>query len=312
MTRLDSGLILCGLNKFKSRLSQSIGESEVISGSDFVPISATGGTVTDVTIDGRLYRVHDFTSSDDFVVTDLGSEGGAARALAVGAGASGAHSRNDGAGCGAGGEVIEQDVTLTIGTHAIVIGAGGAAVTGSNTNGNSGSNTTGLGLDANGGGYGGAYNTAGGNAVNGGGAGSGAGTGLNPPGGTGTRNGGNGYGNASSPNRAAGGSAGAATAGGNASIKTGGTGGDGKESSIDGISRYYGAGVSGYAYTQGGGIIPPAPLGGVQGVTWLATPNAGTDGLGNGGGAYSGGSDAVLSGKGASGRFIVRYPLEAA
>lgn len=44
----------------------------------FTPIQATGGTITDVTINGRLYKQHAFTgnSNYDFTVTSLGSTNG--------------------------------------------------------------------------------------------------------------------------------------------------------------------------------------------------------------------------------------------
>lgn len=284
--------------------------------SAFAPISATGGTITDVEIGGQLYRVHTLLSSGDFVVTDLGSDGGAARALAVGAGASGGFSTgtNNLPGSGAGGEVIEQDVVLTVGTHAVVIGAGGASVT-TNATGLDGSDTTGLGLTAHGGSMGGGFSGPGGSGTNGGGGGSNSAGGDNPAGGVGTRNGGNGWAALYAGGNASGGGAGAETAGGNAtgtgSTAQGGKGGDGKESSIDGTSRRYGAGAGGLAaHPALGGVVGAAGLGGVPGVFRDTQGNDGTDGLGNGGtGATRNG---IRSGKGGSGRFIVRYPLEAA
>jgi hypothetical protein len=276
----------------------------------YTPITATGGTVTDVSIAGRLWRVHDFTSSGDLVITDLGSNPEEARALLVAAGASGGCGNSDvdaGSGGGAGGEVKEFTPTLTVDTFPIVIGAGGAAVTGTAAFGLAGSDSTAFGQNCDGGGYGGYYLANGGAAVNGGGGGgSRTFTGASKAGGTGTRAGGAGRGDTTTAaNRSGGGGAGAGTAGGNGAVGVGGAGGDGVQSSINGTATYYGAGAGGMGATPGA-----AGLGGVAGVTTADAANDGTDGLGNGGSGVT--KSGASSGKGGKGRFIFAHPLEAA
>jgi hypothetical protein len=105
---------------------------------------ATGGTLT--TVDG--YRIHSFTSSGDFVV----SIAGVVEYLVIGGG--GAGGWDHGGGGGAGG-YISGSKHVSVGTHAIVIGAGGTGQSG----GGDGNNTTALGLTALGGGGGGSRNT---------------------------------------------------------------------------------------------------------------------------------------------------------
>jgi hypothetical protein len=105
---------------------------------------ATGGTLT--TVDG--YRIHSFTSSGDFVV----SIAGVVEYLVIGGG--GAGGWDHGGGGGAGG-YISGSKHISVGTHAIVIGAGGTGQSG----GGDGNNTTALGLTALGGGGGGSRNT---------------------------------------------------------------------------------------------------------------------------------------------------------
>ena len=51
----------------------------------FTPVSATGGTTTDVTVGGTDYRIHEFTSDGTFTVT----AGGDVDILLVGGGGSG-------------------------------------------------------------------------------------------------------------------------------------------------------------------------------------------------------------------------------
>jgi len=276
-------------------------------GSAFVPLSATGGTITDTTIGGRAWRYHTFSSSADFVVSSLGTDSDVSY-LAVGSGASGAH--NDtrvGMGGGAGGMVRSGTFTPEVTTYPIVVGAPGAGVTG-NSAGNAGGDVTGLGVTAEGGSGGGGYFIDAGSGVNGGGGGCTLTTGSNPAGGTGTNfNGGSGYGNSNSALIAGGGGAGAGGVGGDASNSTGGPGGPGVASSITGTSVVYGAGAGGCAITGGA-----APSGGVAGVAFNVAPNAGTDGRGNGGSGASGTGAGATSGAGGKGVFIIGYWMEAA
>ena len=277
-------------------------------GSSFTPISATGGTITDTTIGGRAWRYHTFTASGNFVVSNAGSDG-QVEYLIVGGGASGAHhDARVGMGGGAGGMVRSGTFTPVVNTtYGIVIGAGGAGVSGA-TSGMAGSNTTAFGVTAEGGSGGGGYFTNPGNGVNGGGGGCTVTTGNNPAGGTGTNfAGGTGFGNSNSFFIAGGGGAGAGGPGGSAAYGLGGAGGLGVASTITGASVIYGAGAGGCAATGGS-----APTGGVAGVGFDIAPNAGTNGRGNGGSGAAGTGAGVASGAGGTGVFIVGYWTAAA
>ena len=94
------------------------------------PVVATGGTETTETIAGQQYKIHTFTSSGTFSVTQEGSidfllaAGGGGGRDGGGAG--------QGGGGGAGGVNFVNDVLIENGTYNVVIGGGGAA----NANGN--------------------------------------------------------------------------------------------------------------------------------------------------------------------------------
>jgi hypothetical protein len=82
-------------------------------------VSASGGTVTDITVDGVDYKVHTFTASGDFSVTATSGGPLSVEFLAVAGGGSGAR-----AGGGAGG-VLSSTSALNVGVYPIVVGAGG-------------------------------------------------------------------------------------------------------------------------------------------------------------------------------------------
>lgn len=97
----------------------------VIAATGFRPISATGGIVTEITVDGMPYRVHSFTSggSDSFVVSDVGETDGAVEYLVVGStGASGLSSTYAKGGGGGGGEVKTGSFTVTPQTYGVTVG----------------------------------------------------------------------------------------------------------------------------------------------------------------------------------------------
>lgn len=90
--------------------------------------SATGGTVTDIPNyagTGQTWRVHKFTANDTFTVTQ------AAQTFRVlvqaGGGGGGSSNNNRHGGGGSGGFGVDQSLTIPAGTHAITVGAGGAA-----------------------------------------------------------------------------------------------------------------------------------------------------------------------------------------
>lgn len=288
-----------------------------------VPISATGGTVTDVEIAGTLYRIHTFSTvgTDDFVVTDVGNIGSRVEYLVVAGGGGGANGNSgtnwSGGGGGAGGYrcsvdgentggglSAESPISVTVGTYPVVVGAGGSAtinvaspgsdstfhtVTSVGGGGAGGVTTTsesGFAFSATGGSTGGYYST----------------NTSTPTAGQGFK-GGAGAGSFSSND--SGGGGGAASVGSNASGGNGGAGGSGVQSSITGTAVYRaggGGGGRGGNGTPGSGGVGGGGAGSTTGAGESGTPNTGGGGGGGGSGASAGGSGIV----------IIRYPLEAA
>jgi hypothetical protein len=81
----------------------------------------TGGVVTDVEIDGEMYRIHTFTESGTFEVESGVSE---VDYLIVGGGGGGGNI-NDSGGGGAGGVIYSPASFINAGTYAITVGSGG-------------------------------------------------------------------------------------------------------------------------------------------------------------------------------------------
>ena len=79
---------------------------------------ATGGTIT---TDGD-YKIHTFTSDGTFTVTTLGEGDVSALVVAGGGGGTG----YAGGGGGAGGVLFEPQLTLTVTSYDVSVGAGGA------------------------------------------------------------------------------------------------------------------------------------------------------------------------------------------
>ena len=137
-----------------------------------VPISATGGTISDVNIDGLDFRIHAFTSTgtSSFEVVSLGTTDGEAEVLVVAGGGGGV---NHSGGGGAGGVVDVQNVKLSPQNYTITVGDGGpGGFRGDfNRNENNGDDSSAFGFVAIGGG-GGGHDTAekGGDGGSGGGA----------------------------------------------------------------------------------------------------------------------------------------------
>lgn len=135
-------------------LTRALTAPGVGGGAAFIPMSATGGTITDTTIGGRGWRYHTFNSSGTFTVSSIGTDPSVTY-LAVGSGASGGHGYYLGSGGGAGGMVRSGTTSPALGAYSIVVGSPGAAV--STNFGNTGGDVTGLGVTAEGGSGGGAY-----------------------------------------------------------------------------------------------------------------------------------------------------------
>ena len=237
---------------------------------------------------------------------------GTGRILVVGGGGGGG--ADCGGGGGAGGLIYLEDLTLSAGSIAVTVGAGGAAVNkANNTPGKDGSNSAitiaGTTYTAIGGGGGGCYP---GSAGRPGGSGGGGSCSKNPgesnqptpdvghKGGTSGGNLGGGGGGA--------GGVGGATNGNNA-----GAGGAGLPYDISGETKWYaaggGGGAQGGAYGEGGSGIGGR---GGKNAAGLYSGEAGTPGTGSGGGGAGGGTDSGQKGAaGGSGVVIVRYTIPA-
>lgn len=308
----------------------------IMFGGGFVPMLATGGTVSEFTDgDGVKWRVHIFNSSGALNVSRLGTLRGYVQRLVVGGGAGGG-SAGLGAGAGGGGGAgdhlgggdgtNEDDYAyLTVAAHAAVVGSGGAL----NTN---GGDSSFAGLTAIGGGAGGRYGSPatfhGRNGGSGGGAGQ-PGENMTANGGTDTGDGHPGGKCVIPPGKETGGGGGGGGAGGpgedaNGTVSpiNGGDGGLGKVSSITGtaVTRAAGGGGAGCNRSSESGTGNGEPgLGGSSiggnGAKWEHyAATAPVENTGSGGGGAAGGAaahPAYAGTPGAKGVVIVRYPLTA-
>jgi hypothetical protein len=312
-----------------------------------------GTKVVDVSGTTDHYVLHTFgpgtpwVFSDAFAVSNAGN--GQYRALLVGGGGSGGSvdgSGVAGGGGGAGGVLDKTNLTglpaLTVGSHAIVIGAGGPTNDADHTiglgsvSGNQGDDTTAFGLTAFGGGKGNANDASAGGPTSNGGSGGGQRGNQEDPhvppngvtlalitGGTGTVGQGHDGGDAARDPTATGGEnwgggGGGAGAPGHSGIKNGGTnvtggppnpipgGGDGKGG--DGIQSDI-TGTATY-YGGGGGAGNIQGFGGANGGLGGGgnggPVHSGTDGLGGGGGGGNAAGN-NNAGRGGHGQVIVRY-----
>ena len=237
--------------------------------------TATGGTIT---TDGN-YKIHTFTSSGTFAVTDA-AHGVMEYMLVAGGGAAGGSTGYcwSGGGGGAGGYIANTSFSVSAQNYSVVIGGGGSA--NNSGQGGAGGNSSFAGNTAIGGG-GGGYGSYPGGGGNGAGGGSGGGGGQ----GTTVTSGGSrvaGQGNVGSPSRTA--------AGGGYAV--GGGGG------VGGAGGYNTAGAGGVNDITGSSVTYAAGGGGPTGSA--ASPaNTGKGGDSNSCTPYAGGS----------GVFIVRYAV---
>ena len=261
-------------------------------------VSATGGTITTFSNVSGDYKVHTFTSSGTFTVT----AGGEVEYLIVAGGGGGGTSGGGGGGGGGGaGGLLTGISTLTATSYSIVVGNGGARVSGGQLQGKKGSNSSFNGLTSIGGGGGGAGNTGTNSQQSGGSAGGIGCTGsaVNSVDGSPTVGQGNDGGNASPGSVASGGGGGGAgSVGGDGDNTDGGDGGSGVESLITGTSVYYAGGGAGARDSST--VVSPGGLGG-GGDSF----QDGTDGLGGGGGA--GYASNKYGGAGGDGVVIIAY-----
>lgn len=287
---------------------------------------ASGGTVTEATVDGRLRRIHTFNSSGNFVLTEnllveylvIAGGGGAAGSFGGGGGAGGYRSSVPGELSGAN-SAAESRLQLSSGTYAVIVGGGGAGGNGglADPRGTNGSNSSFSSITSLGGGTSGSYRNfttyslgvAGGS---GGGGGSAEGA-TRYAGGAGTASqgfaGGQGWG---SNGYIAGGGGGAGAVGQDSIANSkAGDGGTGISSSINGTPTFRAGGGGGAAYNYQNSTIDGTGGNGGGGAgrsnIASATGISGTTNTGGGGGG--GGYISGVGGAGGSGVVIISYDL---
>jgi len=306
-----------------------------IKAEQFVPITATGGTISEANIGGINYRIHAFTStgSSTFNVSNIGTNG-LIDVLLVGGG--GAGSGDNGAGGGAGGLVFKEEYQVNATSYTLSVGAGGTVVNADTSPfiSNNGQNTTGFSLTALGGGAGGSGNssTRGKDGGSGGGEDGeqkdGEGFGIQP--GTNTNvtldlgnKGGPCSSLADGPGGGGGGAGAAAASSGGGNKNQAGNGGIGYD-----MSSYFTTNYGENGYFAGGGAggvgnaAGPPPVdwgnGGLGGggdhykngaSSYGGTPGLPNTGGGGGAGAYTG-STQVNAAAGGSGIVLIRYALQ--
>jgi hypothetical protein len=290
-----------------------------------IPIDASGGSISDITVGGQEYRVHSFTSTGNstFTVNSLGTSPLVDVLVVAGGGGGG----NDNAGGGgAGGCIFSEGVTVSAQSYTITVGAGGGAQSGEYPGlDGGGSSALGISCTGGGGGGGGSQGQNGRNGGSGGGCGgegqpNTVGSGISGQGFPGGREGAVGDGNGGGGG-GKGGPGGAAGTGNVSQSGNGGVGGD--------FSSYFGTsyGESGYFAGGGAGAVgngptgttPPSNFGngGLGGGGDHGKNNAptyfgesGIDGTGGGGAgsAYTG-SQYGTPGDGGNGIVLIRYPI---
>lgn len=260
----------------------------------------TGGVVSDYTdSEGKVWRVHTFNAASSFVA----SKAGAVEALVVGGGGGGGNA--GGGGGGAGGVPTRGVVRLNVapGSHAVTVGAGGAAGGSAfgNRYGRKGSDSSFAGIVGlgGGGGIGGNDNTRGTpDGGSGGGDGASSNAAVYAPG-SGIAGQGSAGGLGNDPNTtpfASAGGGGAAEPGFNYNSPTRpASGGNGISSDISGSVKHYAGGGAGVQDT----LVRFGGQGG--GGNSLQSGQANTGGGGGGGGAGGG--------AGGSGIVIIRYRI---
>ncbi|MEI7653434.1 MAG: LamG domain-containing protein [bacterium] len=266
-------------------------------------VIATGGSITDL----GGYRIHTFTSSGTFTVT----QGGLVEYLIVAGG--GGAGNSVGGGGGGGGLRGGTFTRIAANSYSIAVGSGGAggAGGGSQQPGTNGGNSSFNSIIAIGGG-GGAGNSSGAPQIGGSGGG---GAQSNITGADGTSGQGSKGGNQTQQSLAygTGGGGGAGGVGGNGTSNTAGNGGVGLSSGISGSTIFYAGGGAGGGYSTGGAYTAGTGGNGGGGNGGNSTVNSaggnGTNGLGGGGGSGNYQSSYSAGGNGGSGIVIVRYPF---
>jgi hypothetical protein len=317
----------------------------LLSDSLFSATTATGGVISQTTVEGQTFNVHTFATlgTTNFVVSSVGTEPYVDYLIVGGGGGGG---MDMGGGGGGGGVLTGRTNTITAATYPVVVGAGGNGSPAGGTNGQpsshiftvqgtDGGNSSFNSLIALGGGLGGMShwphsNTRASGRV--GGSGGGA-SGYDTPDGSGAGAGtaGQGFaGGAATGSYFSGGGGGAGAVGGKGNWGRAPYGGLGKFSMIDGNPRFYGGGGGGSGYTSiggdggyggGGAGSVHDTFGGIYarnngennsaGEPDSQTNQPGRNGGTNTGGGGGGGSHYFANnkgGEGGSGIVILRYP----
>ena len=271
------------------------------SGNVVPAVLPTGGTIT---TDGN-FKVHTFTGSSQFVISDLDAVIGNTVEYLVVAGGGGGGANSHGAGGGAGGYLTTSNFSVTSQAYTITVGAGGNGGTAPGGPGNVGENSVFSTITALGGGFGGRGATGG----NGGSGGGGSWTFAAGLGTAGQGNNGS-SGKSSAPNYPGGGGGGAGAVGGASTSTVAGAGGAGvsNDIKITGTNVFYAGGGGGGSY-NGGTIGAGGTGGGGDGATQTDVPSNGDDNFGGGGGG-AGGVNVVAGANGGSGVVIIRYRFQ--
>jgi hypothetical protein len=274
-----------------------------LSASTFVPISATGGNISETYLNNRIYKVHSFTNvgTTQFNVSSIGTEGDVEYLVVGGGGSGGSTTTSGSTGGGGGGGVLTNvggsPLSLSPGSYTVTVGAGGSTAA-SNLRGNAGGASTFGPITVSGGSGGGGSNGDQRNSLNGassggaakiGTAGAGVGTAIAGQGNIGRESTGLGT------NVAGGG-------GGSESAATNQNGGNGRVVNITGSANRYGGGGGGGSNGAGG-------LGGGGAAGNNLDGAAGTFATGGGGGGVFRSSGTRIGGAGGSGFVAVRYPI---
>jgi len=206
--------------------------------------NATGGTVTTVPNyngTGQTWKVHKFTSSGTFTVTEnygfhqfnvlVVGGGGGGGASGGGSDRAGQYYRGGGGG---GGGYRTSSISLAVASHTVTVGAGAAGTAVSNTGTNRGGNSS-IGTITSTGGGGGNWLLTGGTGGSGGGGGLGENGNIAGAGGAGNTP-------STSPSQGNNGAGSGGGGGGANSAASGTTGGSGKTTDISGSTETYSAG----------------------------------------------------------------------
>jgi hypothetical protein len=289
---------------------------EVFDGTDFVPvgaafslITATGGTITDITVGGIDFKLHTFNSSGTFEITDGFDE---VSVLAVGGGGGGGNYASTafltGSGGGGGGGLTQGTILAGIGSYTVTIGAGGLS-TKPASQGNDSTINFDFPVVSVGGGEGSASNLT--SSRFGGSGGGGGSYTASLAGGRGVslqgNSGGTGFGSGTGAARTGGGGGGAGAAGANGASSVGGNGGAGLD-----VSAFFGQ-SAGTTHLAGGGggnkcaSGATAGTGGVGGGGDGIFDGAAGSGTANTGGGGGGSRNGTSGGAGGSGVVFIKY-----